>query len=133
MGCSLKRIYSIRNTKGVVEYTNSLVLLKNVELVVQPSGRKETLRRMMEKHTIQKTVHAFLRGEIVRRGRNSKKEWASLQCKLNEITPVGYDPQKTNKWILLNGYRMPDKCDTYEPISIADYALLHEDGILVAH
>ncbi len=61
MGKSKKRVYSLRDSVSQrVRFTNSDVLLANVELVVQKSGRLDTLNRINTKAKISKTVHAFL-------------------------------------------------------------------------
>lgn len=131
MGKSPKRIYSIRDTKtDTVVASNSCVLLEDVELVVQPSGRRDTLSRIERGAKITKTVHAFLRGNIVYRGRNAKKvsKERGLFC---AGKAVGYDPIKTDSWLELNGLKMPEIVEGLKSITRAKYAVLFEDGIYV--
>jgi len=133
MGRSPKRVYSLRDNSRIVKFSNSMVLLENVELVVQQAGREETLRRTQEKRKVQKTVHAFLRGGLVRRGRNAKKVWRELLENGLSTSPVGYDPKKTSNWLKLTDYKMPDDCSDMPAATTAKYAFLHEDGILIAN
>lgn len=134
MGRSLRRVYSLRDSSsGIVLYSNSDVLLKDVELVVQPSGRADTLNRMKEKSKVTKTVHAFLRGELVYRGRNakSKAKCLGLAGASTQVKTVGYDPIKTDSWLLINGFRMPDVIEDCIPVNACDYAFLNSDGITI--
>ena len=134
MGKSLKRIYSIRDSsRRVVVAKNSSVFLQNVELVVQPSGRAETLQRTQQRRQVNKTVHAFLRGSLLYRGRNAVKQATKAGLTEGDLNcfPVGYDPVKTDTWVKLEDYRMPEKASNLEPVISARYALLHENGILV--
>lgn len=134
MGNSRKRIYSIRGRSSrVVEAQSSVVLLEDVELVVRPGGRAETLQRVKDNKKVQKTVHAFLRGSLLRRGRYAKaagKEFG-LVLGCDGCSAVGYDPAKTADWVRLEDYKMPDDVSGCEKVFHAKYALLHQDGILV--
>lgn len=134
MGRSRKRIYSLRNSRKIVQYSNSSVLLANVELVVQEAGRNDTLVRTQENRRVQKTVHAFLRGDLVRRGRNAKSEWNRIVKEASfDVTPTGYDPHKTDAWLKLNDYQMPEIVESLPVIRESQYAFLNADGILVAN
>jgi len=131
MGKSPTRIYSIRDAQSHTVWTkNSFVLLRNVELVVQPKGREATLERLASSTKITRTVHAFLRGELVRRGSNAKKYAQKLLG--STPVPVGYDPHKTDAWVVLGDYKMPQSVDDLPRIYHAETALLHKDGIQVA-
>jgi hypothetical protein len=130
MGKSRKRVYSIRDAKThVVWTTNSTVLLENVELVVQPRGRQDTLERLSSNQKISRTVHAFLRGDLIRRGRQAAR-YAEPYLGTTPL-PVGYDPIKTDSWVVLSGFQMPDTVEAQPRICQADCALLHADGIVV--
>lgn len=134
MGSSKKRVYSIRELSSrVVKAQNSVVLLEDVELVVLPGGRADTLRRIQENAKVQKTVHAFLRGSLKRRGRNAKAVAAECGLVLGGVNccAVGYDPSKTAEWVRLDDYQMPDDVSGLPRVFHAKYALLHQDGILV--
>ena len=134
MGKSPKRIYSIRDsTTNIVRFSNSAVLLENVEMIVQPSGRADTLNRLKLKSKVTRTVHSFLRGTLLYRGKNAIKKAKEIGLSLtNEKTnAIGYDPQKSDQWLLIDGYKMPDNINTNKPITSSRYALLHERGILV--
>jgi hypothetical protein len=132
MGKSRKRIYSIRNARsGIVRWSNSDILLKDVELVVQKSGRKDTLNRLATKAKISRTVHAFIRGNIVNRGKNAPIKAKTLGIISGQAKIVGYDPLKTKEWVNINDYKMPNETEHLPTISTAKYAYLHKDGILV--
>ncbi len=131
MGKSPKRIYSIRScTTGKVRWLNSNILLKDVELIVQQSGRQDTLRRLKNKEKITRTVHAFVRGEIINRGRNAPKQAIKLGLSNDEADHVSYDPERTAHWILTDGV-MPKDVSQCPVIKTARYAHLHQDGILI--
>ncbi|MAI36461.1 hypothetical protein [Alteromonas sp.] len=136
MGKSRKRIYSLRHTlDGLVRFQSPNVLLQDVELVVQQAGRQDTLRRLEGHLAISKTVHAFLRGTLLRRGRNAKVVSRELGLSMDnaQVSPVGYDPRKTQQWVSIDGYQMPDDVSANSIITVAQYAYLHADGILVLH
>ncbi|MDG1750576.1 MAG: hypothetical protein P8I03_02770 [Thalassotalea sp.] len=133
MGKSLKRIYSIRSAQsGLVRWSNPDVLLKDVELVVQPSGRNDTLNRLATNAKVSRTVHAFLRGNVVNRGRNASAKANQLGITQAKAKAVSYDPVKTKHWVNTDSYRMPeDNIEQLPIITTAKYAYLHKDGILV--
>ena len=136
MGKSKKRIYSLRHTlDGLVRFQSPSVLLKDVELVVQQAGRQDTLRRLEGNLTISKTVHAFLRGTLLRRGRNAKVVYRELGISLGnaQVSPVGYDPRRTHQWVSIGGYQMPDDVAAHSIVTVAQYAYMHADGILILH
>ena len=131
MGNNPKRIYSIRDKrKQQVIASSGFVLLKDVKLVVQKSGRNDTLNRLSSGAKITKTVHAFLRGTLLYRGRNAKKQGFEKGLNSNGIS-VGYDPVKTDTWLKLDGQYLPNDVTPLDSIEKADYALLHESGIYV--
>lgn len=123
MGKSKARVYSIRDaaSKKVI-LTHQLILLQNVELVVQESGRQNTLRQILSQGRFTKYVHAFLRGELVKRGRSAK-----LEAKLHSLTAeqgadsVRYNPTEMAQW----------QTSTGQPVFLAQYAFLHTKGIQV--
>lgn len=137
MGKSKKRIYSIRDTKtGKVILKANYVLLKNVELVVQQGGRQDTLKRLENgsKSKTTKTVHAFLRGELVKRNRSVRELIKSKGIEIGEkFTPVGYMPQITKCWKVLTGYSIKNQkdLDMKSCIEKANTAIMHRDGILI--
>lgn len=134
MGKSKKRIYSLRNAgTNLVSFSNNLILLKDVELVVQQSGRNDTLKRLSEKSKVTRTVHAFLRGKLLHRGARALKKSKELGLTLSndEVNLVGYDPRKSSSWLLLDDYKIPTDASNLKPITHANYALMHSDGILV--
>ncbi|WP_286984084.1 hypothetical protein [Haliea sp.] len=67
MGNSPKRVYSLRQKRKVIG-SSKWVLLKNVSFVVRAGGRADTLRRLQSGAKTTKTVHAFLKGDVVARG-----------------------------------------------------------------
>lgn len=133
MGNSRKRIYSLRDTAtNTVKYSNSLVLIQDVEMVVQQSGRNDSLNRIATNQKITKTVHAFLRGTLMYRGRNAliKARELGLNITNEAVKSIGYDPVKTKSWLALDGYRLPNNTSELTTINHSSYALMHEDGIL---
>ena len=101
MGKSAKRFYSVRGCSGdfkaLVRWVNSSVLLKNADFIVNEAGRLDTIKRLSghdHKGIKAKTVHAFIRGEVIKRGR-------SVTALLNEFTDI------TNKKI--------NPCAAYNP------------------
>lgn len=134
MGKSNKRIYSLRNAvTHLVSFSNNLVLLENVEMVVQQSGREDTLKRLSSNAKVTRTVHAFLRGKLLYRGARALKKAKELGLSFSneKVNPVGYDPRKSHEWLLLDDYQMPSIATNLKPITHANYALMHSDGILV--
>ncbi|MDP2566415.1 hypothetical protein [Pseudoalteromonas marina] len=135
MGKSKKRIYSLRGAttgawKGVVRWLSPTVVLKDVSLVVNPAGRLETISRMNNEHKISRTVHAFLRGKLIRRGRNAKAYFQELLSEHGyDCKSVGYDPQKTDSWVALSEEK--DIAKSTDKVVQAKYAFLHQDGIEV--
>lgn len=134
MGKSKRRIYSLRDaTAGVVKYSNNLVLLADVEMVVQEAGRLDTLKRLRSKSRVSRTVHSFLRGTLMYRGRNALR--IAKQLGLTEdnthVRQIGYDPTKSANWVVINGNSMPAVVDGCDVVLGSTYALMHDDGILV--
>ncbi len=135
MGKSKKRIYSLRGAtagawKGVVRWLSPTVVLKDVSLVVNPAGRLETITRMNNGERITRTVHAFLRGELVRRGRNAKAYFDDLLSENGyDCKSVGYDPVKTDSWVALGEDKAIEQ--STEKVVVAKFAFLHQDGIEV--
>lgn len=130
MGKSKDRIYSLRDAKTQkVKYLNSDVLLKNVELVVQEAGRIDTLRRIETGAKVTKSVHAFLRGTLVYRGANAKK--LSKEKQITQGKVVGYDPTKTESWVVLDGHHIPDDTNTCQPVFDCEYAFLDKSAIYI--
>jgi len=134
MGKSPQRIYSIRDAaKGIVTWSNKWVLLADVEMVVQNSGREDTLRRLRSNEKITRTVHSFLRGTLLNRGRNAINVARSLGLYHDNVTAkcIGYDPTKSPNWLLLDDSKIPSCVDGLEPIYRSNYALMHDSGIIV--
>lgn len=130
MGNSTLRCYSLRNFKSQkVEYKSDFIILKNVELVVQNSGYKATIK------SAKKFVHAFLRGAYVYRGRNAKK----IMAKLDAFNPdnenlinVGYNPFITNSWLQIPTFsinQVKDNLEECSSITKGNFALIHSSGI----
>lgn len=136
MGKSKKRIYSLRCSKsgawkGLVRWLSPTVVLKDVALVVNEAGRLETLSRMKNNHVITRTVHAFLRGDLVRRGRNAKAYFENLLRENGNVCQsVGYNPVKTDSWVTLDDSESISSNNSSK-IVVARYAFLHQDGIQV--
>lgn len=128
MGKSSERHYSIRavKTKTVV-YSNQVVLIKNAEFVVQPSGREFTLKQLAQKKP--RTVHAFVRGKLVRRGKNATTEFKKLLGSAN-ITEVGYNPNQCSKFIEIENGVIPS-AEEQKTILSADFVLLNKTSICV--
>lgn len=124
MGRSRKRVYSLRSATGKkagrVLASSKRVLLENVQLVVQPSGRADTLRRLKEGNKVSRTVHAFLRGTVCARGNHATSLWSSLD-RFNPCS-VNYNPTKNDSFVA-DG----------EPVITARYAYCYEDDILIAN
>ncbi|MBL4822297.1 MAG: hypothetical protein JKX90_02065 [Colwellia sp.] len=134
MGNSKKRIYSLRNAAtNLVSFSNNLVLLEDVEMVVQQSGRDDTLKRLNSNAKITRTVHSFIRGKLLYRGARALKKAKELGLIFSnkKVNPIGYDPRKSHEWLLLDNYQMPANATNLKPITHANYALMHSDGILV--
>lgn len=55
-----KKVFSVRHKGRVIDHASN-VMLHNVSYVVQPAGRAKVLREG------KKNVHAFARGEIIKR------------------------------------------------------------------
>lgn len=140
MGKSAKRVYSIRqrNANGSkVLFKSSSIMLTNVTLVVQQAGHAATVERLNANNNIAKQVHAFLRGELVYRGRNADKQRKAHGADLQspQWLAVGYAPLLTNAWKVLDGYSISaqSNIDTQPIVDHAQTAFLHGSGILVSH
>jgi len=122
MGKSPKRIYSIRSaagkSKGKVIASSKRILMRNVEFVVREAGRRDTLARLAAKQGPTKTVHAFLRGEVVARGNYAAKLAKELAEKWS--TSVRYNPVHNNSFVAQE-----------QPVYTAEYAWVHEDDIAI--
>ncbi|HAR55562.1 MAG TPA: hypothetical protein DCR58_02115 [Idiomarina baltica] len=139
MGNSPKRIYSIRKRDAhgcKVLFKSSSIMLSNVTLVVQQAGHADTVERLQANDDIAKRVHAFLRGELVYRGRNADKQRRAHEADLTNPLwrPVGYAPLLTNTWKVLDGYSISAQpnLESQPVISHAPLAFLHTSGILVS-
>ncbi|GIU20965.1 hypothetical protein [Shewanella sp. MBTL60-007] len=134
MGKSHKRIYSLRDAKSeIVKFSNALVLLSDVEMVVQTSGREDTLSRLERGDKITRTVHAFLRGNLLYRGRNALKfaKELGLTPGNSEVRQIGYNPIKSDCWLSISGQGIPNDVSELEQVVRSNYALMHESGIIV--
>lgn len=108
-----KRVYSIRKQRKV-RWHNSFVLLADVNFVVNEKGRQTTLKRLTENKP--KIVHAFLRGNLLRRGRAARE---ALKQYMNQATRVFYNPTLNTSFVTEDG----------KPIQSAEYAILTTDAI----
>jgi hypothetical protein len=139
MGNSDKRVYSIRQCTGrkrKVLYKSSFIMLEDVSLVVQASGRQSTVEKLKAANGgIAKNIHAFLRGTLVVRGRNAIKAMREQKASLNNPNwkPVGYSPLLTNTWRVLNSYSISQEKNIHNAVVAkhANTAFLHADGIIV--
>lgn len=136
MGNSPKRFYSIKsknvgkNFDRVVHIT-PFILLENVSFVVQQSGRKDTLSRIANGAKITKTVHAFLRGDLLNRGRGAVEKFKQIRD-LFDWYFVGYNPTKTDSFVITDKIALPEDCSELDKIANAKMAFCNRDGILVA-
>ena len=96
-----RRVYSIRGCTGKykarVRWINEYVLLSNAGFVVREAGRLETLKRISTSNpgmVSAKTVHAFIRGSILYRGRNALMYAKILNFlePTNDNIEVSYNP-----------------------------------------
>ncbi|MEN2499509.1 MAG: hypothetical protein MHMPM18_003718 [Marteilia pararefringens] len=134
MGKSKLRIYSLRDaTEGIVKFSNNLVLLTDVEMVVQEAGRLDTLKRLSTKSRVSKTVHSFLRGTLMYRGRNALKTAKKLGLTEanTQAKRIGYDPTKSANWLIIEQSNMPMNVADCDVVLRSKYALMHDSGILV--
>jgi hypothetical protein len=122
MGKSPKRIYSIRSaagrSKGKVIASSKRILMRNVEFVVREAGRRDTLARLTSNKGPTKTVHAFLRGEVVARGNHAAKLAKELAEKWSKS--VRYNPVRNTSFVAQE-----------QPVYKAEYAWVHEDDIAI--
>jgi len=107
-----QRVYSIRGCTGQfkskVRWTNQCVLISGADFVVQAAGRQDTLKRMSAasaEGVAAKTVHAFIRGKVVYRGRNAlirAREYGFLRPS-RENLEVTYNPLLNESFVDSNG------------------------------
>ena len=136
MGNSPKRFYSIKSKKtgknfDRVVHITPFILLENVSFVVQQSGRNDTLSRIASGSKISKTVHAFLRGNLLNRGRGAVDKFKQIKD-LFDWYFVGYNPTKTDSFVITDTIALPDDCSNLDKIANAKLAFCNRDGILVA-
>jgi hypothetical protein len=107
-----QRVYSIRacagQFKSKVRWTNQCVLISGAEFVVQTAGRQDTLNRMSAATTdgvAAKTVHAFIRGKVVYRGRSAlmRARKCGFLNPSNENLEVSYNPIFNETFVDSNG------------------------------
>lgn len=139
MGKSDKRIYSIRQCTGQkrkVIHKSSFVMLEDVSLVVQKSGRQSTIEKLKAGNSkVAKNIHAFLRGNLVFRGRNAMKAMREQKATLSnpDWKPVGYSPLLTNSWCFLSSYSIKQEKNIDDALvaTHANTAFLHAEGIII--
>ena len=100
-------VYSIRQFGYVVAHATELVLV-NAEFIVKESGRKRV------KKTGRKNVHAWVRGDILKRLEPS--ESSRLKAK------VLYNPKKNDSFVLKNGKLV---------VKSAPLVVLNDKGVFV--
>lgn len=108
-----KQVYSIRGCTGQfkskVRWTNQCILISGADFVVQTAGRQDTLNRMSATSVgsvAAKTVHAFIRGKIVYRGRNAllcAREYGFLRPD-SESLGVTYNPLLNETFVDSHGH-----------------------------
>jgi hypothetical protein len=126
MGKSKKRIYSIRactgEYKSLVRWFNSFILLKNVSFVVNEAGRQDTIKRLTDscfRGIKARTVHAMVRGEIIKRGRSAELLYKSLSFDVNPF--INYNPFKLGSFFYV---------DLNKPIIKAKYVFCSASEII---
>jgi hypothetical protein len=127
-----KRVYSIRGCSGQykakVRWTNQCVLLKNVQFVVQEAGRLDTLARIADGRSrgiFAKTVHAFVRGTVLYRGRNALSRARSLDFLKPNIDniEITYNPLINKSFVDKSG----------SPIFIAPLVLCSPNAVIAVN
>jgi hypothetical protein len=119
------RVYSLRNNGSVIQ-TSNFVLMKDVKFVVQPSGRLETVKRLLGKSHpsfASKTVHAFLRGTVLNYGQRAWSKGKELGL-LGGDTVV-YNPLEMQQFSVV----LDDISNEIQPVINAKLALCHRHQI----
>lgn len=84
-------MWSVRGPDGKILMHSKAVLLRNATFIVQPAGREKVRREK------KKTVHAFVKGELITDPNEVYEEISST--KWDKMCSVGYNPHRNEDFV----------------------------------
>lgn len=88
-------MWSVRGPDGKILMHSKAVLLRNATFIVQPAGREKVRREK------KKTVHAFVKGELITDPNEAYEEISSTEW--DKMCSVGYNPYKNEEFMCERG------------------------------
>lgn len=88
-------MWSVRGPDGKILMHSKAVLLRDATFIVQPAGREKVRREK------KKTVHAFVKGELITDPNEAYEEISSTEW--DNMSSVGYNPYKNEEFMCETG------------------------------